>query len=64
MYYAERQQLAEALRRFIYHESKYDDTKKIRMLAIVKKFEDWGFSRLDDADEQNYFDELIHDAGN
>jgi len=64
MYYAEREALACALRRFIYNEAKYDNTKKMRMLAIVKKFEEWGFSRLDNADEQNYFDELIHTAGN
>lgn len=63
MYYTERQSLAEALRRFIYHESKYDEREKMRMLEVLKKFEDWGFSRLDDADDQNMFFELIRDAG-
>ena len=64
MYYTEREALACALRRFIYNEAKYDSTKKMRMLAVVKKFEDWGLSIIDDADEQNYFDELMHAAGN
>lgn len=64
MYYTEREALACALRRFIYNKAEYDSTKKMRMLAIVKKFEEWGFCILDNTDEQNYFDELMHNAGN
>jgi len=61
LYYAERQELAKALRRYVRDESGYEDSKKIYLLGLINKFENWGLHRLEEAD-LDAFNEMLQEA--
>lgn len=61
LYYAERQELAKALRRHVRTDSTYDVTKKTYLLSLIDQFEDWGLHRIEEAD-QEAFNELLQEA--
>lgn len=60
LYYAERQELAKALRKHV-RESNYDDAKKILLLSLIDEFEPWGLSRLD-PNNKPHFMQLLEET--
>ena len=61
--YAERQDLAKALRRHVYEtSSRYDASKKMLLLGLIQKFGNWGLHHITDPTELELFHELLNDA--